>query len=148
MKTEKLVWEPKPWSCVLSVALAINKHMLIACATDRTQLQSFSSETTEKHNSRNQIFGDKKINNHKFISVPYYINFWHDDSHCNKNFKCWNMKSTRLRKHGLGFSCVSWSISVITKGYRDPDLVDFLEVPKMFQNILEYVCKPSLAILE
>ena len=39
-----LVFERQLWSCVLSVVHAIN---MIACATDRTQLQSFGPKYLE-----------------------------------------------------------------------------------------------------
>ena len=37
---------------------------------------------------------------------------------------------------------------MINKGSKGPDLVEFVEVPKMFQKVLEYVRNPELAILE
>ena len=43
------------------------------------------------------------------------------------------------------YSCKS--ISVINKGDRGPYLVDLLEVPKMFQNVLQYVWELKLRIL-
>ena len=41
------------------------------------------------------------------------------------------------------------SISIFTnEGSQSPYSANFLEVPKMIRNILEYVWKPKLAILE
>ena len=61
--------------------------------------------------------------------------------------KCWDMKNNMFKDNSI-FSCIRWSISVINKGCKGPDLVIVFEVPEMVQKVLEYVWEPELAILE
>ena len=43
---------------------------------------------------------------------------------------------------------VLFEFLVLNMGSEGPDLVDLLVVPKMFQNVLQYVWESTLVILE